>query len=196
MSNKSLLIVITLGIVLSCSSLQNAPDSNSGEVSNVKGLAESNDSLFMDQTKGPLGELYNSDTLILKAWYSECGEFGGHREFLKIFSEDSIWMCQTIYDSVVCGTSANPMHYIRTDSSLYKINRSIQQSIISYLTELTRLRFQFQDRYGHTGNMFSAVVHSTIYWEPFDTTYMLHWYDQSHNWNKFQELKRDIQLNN
>lgn len=51
--------------------------------------------------KNPLGFLYQSDTLILTARFSECGEFGGHnekiifycnykREYFVRFTKDSI----------------------------------------------------------------------------------------------------------
>ena len=35
-----------------------------------------------------LGKLSFKDTLIISAIYSECGEFGGHRELIKVYHEE------------------------------------------------------------------------------------------------------------
>tara|TARA_B100000678_G_C18214016_1_gene504569 strand:+ start:1201 stop:1677 length:477 start_codon:yes stop_codon:yes gene_type:complete len=149
------------------------------------------DSLDIDTSKGPLGELYLGDTLILFARYSECGEFGGHKEWLKIFSDDSALKCKVIYDSVNCDSPTETMTFARLENSIFQMTKTAQSATVNYLNELTQMRFLRQEPDFHVGNLYSAVVRSSMDWEQ-DTTYEVWWWDQSLKWTEFQKLKNEI----
>ena len=149
------------------------------------------DSLGINISNGPLGRLYQGDTLILFAQYSECGEFGGHKEWLKFFSNKNDLKCRSIYDSINCDNTSETMTVSRLDNSIFQMTKPAQFSTIKYLNELTQMSFWSQEPDFHVGNLYSAVVRSSMEWEQ-DTTFEVWWWDQSLNWTGFQELKKEI----
>lgn len=149
------------------------------------------DSLRIDNSKGPLGRLYQGDTLVLFAQYSECGEFGGHKEWMKIFSDNNVLKCQLIYDSIDRDSPGETLTVSRLDNSILQMTKTAQFSAIKYLNELTQMSFWSQEPDFHVGNLYSAVVRSSMQWEQ-DTIFEVWWWDQSLHWAGFQELKKKI----
>jgi len=99
------------------------------------------DDISLDSSRGFLGNLY-SDTLVLFAQFSECGEFGGHKEWFKIFKESDTVKCIMLYDSVNCNTAENdPSRFFRLTSATYVLSRTQEKEIVQYLGELNKLSF-------------------------------------------------------
>ena len=117
------------------------------------------DSLRIDTTSGLFGSLY-SDTLILLAEYADCGEWGGHREWLKIHRDKEITKVTFVYDSVVCRYNNEGKKYFQTEKSVYTINKSLQQEIIYYLFDLNRMTLLYQEMLANAANSYKAYIKS------------------------------------
>ncbi|MEP1025998.1 MAG: hypothetical protein ABJG68_07320 [Crocinitomicaceae bacterium] len=104
-----------------------------------------------------MGRLYN-DTLILEAEYVECGEWGGDKEWLKIYKIRDTTLCLFLHDSADCKNHNYQTRYTRIDSSLHVIDRKDEAAVINYLHELTKLAFLSQYPISNACGSFSAKV--------------------------------------
>ena len=151
------------------------------------------DSLRIDTTGGLFGSLY-SDTLILLAEYTDCGEWGGHREWLKIHRDIELTKVTFIYDSVVCRYNNEGKKYFQTEKSVYTINKSLQQEIIYYLFDLNRMTLLEQEMMANAANSYQAYIKNGSDL-PLLLNYQISFIDWSFSWNHFQRLKKKIQTN-
>ena len=151
------------------------------------------DNLRIDTTSGLFGSLY-SDTLILLAEYADCGEWGGHREWLKIHRDKEITKVIFVYDSVVCRYKNEGKKYFQTEKSVYTINKSLQQEIIYYLFDLNRMTLLDQEMLANAANSYQAYIKSGSDL-PLLLEYEISFIDWSFRWNHFQTLKKKIQTN-
>lgn len=146
--------------------------------------------LQVDTSKGLLGNLWG-DTLVLDAHFSECGEFGGSREWIKIFRESDATKCIIICDSVDCENDDYANRYTRIDSSSFLIDRDKELLIIKYLNDLTKFSFLEQDPLMNALNSYSAEVIFT--YERFHIRpYYLSAYDWSMMWPEFIKLRNAL----
>ena len=151
------------------------------------------DNLRIDTTSGLFGSLY-SDTLILLAEYADCGEWGGHREWLKIHRDKEITKVIFVYDSVVCRYKNEGKKYFQTEKSVYTINKSLQQEIIYYLFDLNRMTLLDQEMLANAANSYQAYIKSGSDL-PLLLEYEISFIDWSFRWNHFQTLKKKILTN-
>lgn len=84
--------------------------------------------------KYPLAFLYQSDTLSLTARFCECGEFGGHKERLKIFNNyKNECFVRYVKDSIDldCPNEFDKNAVIIIDT-IFKIDKPKQVQIVKY----------------------------------------------------------------
>ncbi len=154
------------------------------------------DSVEMDFSEGLLGTLTYADTLVLSARFSDCGEFGGHKEYLKIYSEKEIYMCLFINKMVDCDQSYTD--FIRIDSSLVELSEKNQKRVLEYLLELTEVSMLHQDLSNNFSNDYEMYISSGLSGEPyFLESQLMNWYfqDQSLKWQEFIKLRNEIKTN-
>jgi hypothetical protein len=149
--------------------------------------------LNVDTTNGILGRLVYGDTLNLTGYTSECGEFGGNIEYLKIFEMDDIFWCRHIIDSADCHTHEHSKErYSRIESKEYELSEDDMNEVLRYIFELTKLTFLDKQMYLHVSHWYTAeIVHddefgSRIY------DFNLYSHDPSCRWTKFIELRDAI----
>ncbi|MDU0371269.1 hypothetical protein ACFPAF_12750 [Hymenobacter endophyticus] len=130
------------------------------------------------------------DTLTLYAHYSECGEWGGHREIIHVYMSEkarrnspdfsqwkgplaATWLLDTI------GCSYRPdRKYIK--QAVIQLTAAQEASVVHYAQALTIRSFK-QAPPSHAGNAFSLRYHSTrIELYPAD------------DWSKFDELRTQL----
>jgi hypothetical protein len=146
--------------------------------------------LQVDTSKGLLGNL-SGDTLVLDAHFSECGEFGGDREWIKIFRESDATKCIIICDSIDCENDDYANRYTRIDSSSFLIDRGKELLIIKYLNKLTQFSFLEQEPWTNALNSYSAEV--IFAFEPFHRRpYYVSLYDWSMMWPEFVKLRNAL----
>lgn len=151
------------------------------------------DSVRMDFSKGILGTLYYSDTLVLSGRFADCGEFGGHKEYLKIYSYKERKLCLFIDKSIDCKKSY--FEYTDIDSTLYELTNKNQQRIVNYLLELTEVSLYQQDLARNYSNDYEARINSGLSGEPYflvNPMMSLYFQDQSLMWKEFIEMSDDI----
>ncbi|MGS2764802.1 hypothetical protein [Sinomicrobium sp. M5D2P9] len=151
------------------------------------------DSVRVDFSKGILGKLYYSDTLVLSARFADCGEFGGHKEYLKIYSDKEKRLCLFINKSIDCKKSYDD--YVKIDSTLFELTKKNEQSILEYLLELTEISMLGQDLSLNYSNDYEMKLNSGLTGEPyFLENPLMHIYfqDQSLRWPQFILLTNEI----
>lgn len=154
------------------------------------------DSVKMDYSKGILGTLTFTDTLVLSARFSDCGEFGGHNEYLKIYSEKEKYMCLFIKQMVNCKTSYTD--FIKIDSTIFELSEKNQRSILEYLLELTKVSMLHQDLADHRSNYYEMFISSGNTGAPyFLESPLMTWnfQDQSLKWPGFIDLRDNLKTN-
>lgn len=90
--------------------------------------------------KNPLGILYQTDTLKLTAQFSECGEFGGHKESIEIFCNyKREYFAKYVRNSINldCPNNFEETAIIIKDT-LFKIDSNKEKLIVKYLDKLYR----------------------------------------------------------
>lgn len=148
--------------------------------------------LRIDTSRGYFGKLY-LDTLVLGAQFSECGEWGGHREWLKIYMDQrNITKAIFIKDSVVCRFKNQGKKYFRVENSVFTIEKNLQQEISNYLLDLNRMTFMEQVMYANAANSYSANIKSGAGGIPKLFNYNISFYDLSFKWDHFERLRDKI----
>lgn len=203
-TNTKFIPFFLLTIILSCSNNSEIEKENKELIGQNNALKDSieilksrpdfsgyPDSLRIDTTSGFFGTLY-SDTLILSAEYADCGEWGGHRETLKIYIDKGLTKAIFVYDSVDCRFQNEGKKYFRTENTVFIINENLQQEIIYYLFDLNRMAFLEQEMYSNAANGFSAFIKQGLD-IPQLFNYGISFYDLSFNWNHFDRLRYKIE---
>ena len=132
--------------------------------------------------KYPLSFLYQADTLTLTARFCECGEFGGHKEKIKVFSNyKSEYFVKYIKDSIDinCPNDFDKNAVIIKDT-LFKIDVYKQKQIVKYLDKL----------YKKTVNNYS-LSSSNEYFEASTKHNVLKLFtaEPENKWNEFRKLQ-------
>lgn len=154
------------------------------------------DSVGIDFSKGALGRLYYSDTLVLSARFADCGEFGGHMEYLKIYSENDKYMCLYINKQVDCKKSFEDFE--RIDSTLFELSEYNQRNIVDYLSNLIEMSMLRQNLSNNYSNYYKLELYTEHTGEPYfieNPLMSLYFQDQSLKWSKFINLREEIKSN-
>ena len=105
-----------------------------------------------------LYEVNYEDTLYIKSRFSECGEWGGHDEVLKIFYvKERKTMLQFERNEVVDCYARNPIGGIVKKPILKKefiLSMSEKEFLMNYINQLTKSKF-LERNFGNSGNSFS-----------------------------------------
>jgi hypothetical protein len=128
---RQLLMLITAGTVIGCSSKNG------------------------DEGGRLINNIARTDTLTLYAQYSECGEWGGHQESLRIYrgDDDELW---TIYQRDTVTTCEGPIENNRTvlKQRTVKLTKDNQRAIIQYMHNLLDRSLE-EEMPSHSGEFFS-----------------------------------------
>ncbi len=107
--------------------------------------------------KYPLGFLYQADTLTLLAHFSECGEFGGHKEKMDIFCNyKREYFAQYTVDSIDldCPEDVEENAIVVKDT-LFRLTLENEHEIIQYLNKLFK-RGLISKYPSHSNDYFNA----------------------------------------
>ncbi|MFI2744335.1 hypothetical protein ACG2LH_16490 [Zhouia sp. PK063] len=151
------------------------------------------DSLRIDTTQGLLGKIYN-DTLVILAEYADCGEWGGHREWLKIHKDKDLTKVTFTYDSVACRYKNEGKKYFQTEKTTYTIDKNLQQEVIYYLFDINRMTLLNQKVGSNAANSYEVYIKSSSDL-PLLFNLQISFIDWSFNWDHFQKLKNKIKTN-
>jgi hypothetical protein len=103
-----------------------------------------------------INNLGRTDTLTLFAQYSECGEWGGHQESLRIYrgDDDELW---TIYQRDTITTCQGPIRNNRRVliTRTLKLTKDNQRAIIRYMHDLLDRSLEAETP-SHAGEHFSV----------------------------------------
>lgn len=108
--------------------------------------------------KSALGELLKGDTLNLSAVFSQCGEFGGDKEYILIFNSNTNIDCIVMKDSVSCRDETGNQKFYRIIKNQYTLNDSQSESIVDYIELLTRYSLMEKVNHPTVSNYFSATI--------------------------------------
>lgn len=149
------------------------------EVSDIKLLL--NNSI----EKNPLGILYQTDTLRLTAKFSECGEFGGHKENIEIFCNyKREYFAKYVRNSINldCPNNFEETAIIIKDT-LFKIDCNKEKLVVKYLDKLYR-RTVTPKMISHSNDYFKA-----------ETKYsglLLFTAEPNKDWKEFRKLQIEL----
>ena len=105
-----------------------------------------------------LYEVNYEDTLYIKSKFSECGEWGGHDEVIKVFLvKERKTMLRFERNEVIDCDIRNSKGDIVKKPNLKKqfiLSASEKKAIMSYFNQLTKSKFSEKD-FGNSGNSFS-----------------------------------------
>jgi hypothetical protein len=117
------------------------------------------DSLFNEDKKDIFNTLsVNSDTLNLYAFISDCGEFGGHKEVIRIYSKEIehryILNYKRYYSN--CDSIGRYLLHDKVEFEMnIKLTDKNKKSIFSYIQKLLELKLN-QQFYSNANNTFSV----------------------------------------
>lgn len=171
-SNHCTFLLITI-LFFSCGQ-------NSKQATNIAGNP---DSIFFFKAS-ELGGNLSDRPFIIAARFTECGEWGGHREFIRIFTdEQSNFHARYLKFPVNCDSIVEQEYRNRLKPVFDKeiiLNAKNKQSINDYLLRLTRSKIT-ENFPGHAGHIFTACNG--------DSSFFIQVYD-----NKLFDLKSYQQL--
>ena len=135
--------------------------------------------------KYPLAFLYQTDTLSLTARFCECGEFGGHKEKIKIFNNyKNECFVRFIKDSIdlECPNDFDKNAVIIIDT-IFKIDKPKQIQIVKYLNSLYKKS---------VANY--SLDHAAEYFDASTTQNRLKLYtaEPENKWKEFRKLQRNL----
>ena len=140
----------------------------------------------IDTERNPLDFLFEVDTLTLSARFSECGEFGGHKERIDVFYNYSEreHFANYVIDSIdiKCPEGFEEDAIIKTDT-LFKLSLENEYAIVQYLDNLYK-RVLIRKPPSHANDYYSAYTQfsglriSTA--EPYK------------DWNEYNELVKKL----
>jgi hypothetical protein len=99
----------------------------------------------------------NEDTIFIKSQFADCGEWGGHKELIKIYrSERKIKLVYIKYKVKNCGDTDDLGSIIQTKDIIdnFVLSNSQQLSVMNYINNLMKLKF-IDPEFGNSGNYFS-----------------------------------------
>jgi hypothetical protein len=135
--------------------------------------------------KNPLGFLYQTDTLTLSAMYAECGEFGGHKEVMKIYRNyKREYFLHFIQDSIDldCPNDFEEKAVIIKDTTI-KINLKHEKLIVKYLDKLYKRAIE-PKFISHSNEYFRATTNYSAF--------SLSTAEPKKDWHEFRKLKQAL----
>lgn len=156
------------------------------QLTTLSNLVNFPNSLEIDTTSGLFGKL-TLDTLVLFAEYADCGEWGGHHEWLKIYIQDKITKAMYIRDSVACRYNNMGRKYFPIEKTTFILRKSLQQEVIYYLLDLNRMSFLDMEMNTNSANSYAAFIKDGSRL-PLQTRYQVSLLDPSFSWNHFEML--------
>jgi hypothetical protein len=131
---------ICLLLFISCTNKENSAKINSG------------------QSKYSFENIFsynNEDTLFIKSRFSDCGEWGGHEELIKVYHLERKIKLTYIKYKVNCGNRDSLGSIIQTKNTThnFSLSNSQQLSLMNYFNNLMKLKF-IDKEYGNSGNSF------------------------------------------
>ncbi len=165
-------LILAIIILASCSTSKN----------NVLNLQK-----LIDGTvpKNPLGFLYQLDTLTLTARFSECGEFGGHKEKFLVFTDfRKQYFVKYTKDSIDldCPNDFEENAVIIQDT-FFKINVKKEKLIEAYLGKLYT-RAMTPKIISHANDYFNATTKHT--------GLSLYTAEPKRDWHEFRKLQIEL----
>ncbi|MDT8413228.1 MAG: hypothetical protein RQ875_12245 [Vicingaceae bacterium] len=145
----------------------------------------------LDNTRSQelLGDLGRKDTLKIFAEFTQCGEFGGNREYINIYRGDSTLECRIVKDSVVCHFDSNGKKFFRIENKTYTISKSTTKAITNYLELLVRYSLKEKEWFANVAGYFSAnITRGVDYRKDFSVDV----FDSEGHWIYFDILKNEI----
>ncbi|WP_312173852.1 hypothetical protein [Chryseobacterium sp.] len=129
---KNYFLVLLLTLILSCS-----------KSSNIK---YSFDNILSYQ-----------DTVLIKSKFADCGEWGGHDEIIKIYSENKLTKLVYTKYKVNCGVRDDKGSIVQNEEVRKKIVLSTSQKVglMNYINNLMHYNFM-ENEFGNSGNSFSV----------------------------------------
>jgi len=146
--------------------------------------ATNSDYYFSDQ--GALSGLSKYDKLIIVGEFSECGEWGGHKETITIF-RDSLYniSASLIVDSVSCTDSMGNIDVRRFVylNKTVKVSKIQQQEVVDCISEMTQLLLINKDFISNAFHIYSVKLNDQL---------MLKYSDFPSQWQGFNELRNSL----
>lgn len=135
-----------------------------------------------EKTVSGLDNLRGSDTLVLMGRFADCGEWGGHREVIKIFRQENGLLATYERDTVKC---PDPSYFDRriVERLSGELDQAKQQRVVAYLQELTERTF-YDEGISNAGDSYTATR------ERMGLELVYRNYHQ--DWKRFAELKLSL----
>ncbi len=148
------LITVLLLLIVKCNQNNNNNNNN-----NNNGILYNLDSLEHEEDKDIFNMLYvNSDTLNLYADIRDCGEFGGHKEIIKIYSDRHNHRYNLNYKKYYSNCDSIGRYLLNNKvefESTIKLTEKNKKSIYHYIQKLLELKLN-QRFYSNANNIFSV----------------------------------------
>jgi len=97
------------------------------------------------------------DTVLIKSKFADCGEWGGHDEIIKIYSENKLTKLVYTKYKVNCGVRDDKGSIVQNEEVRKKIVLSTSQKVglMNYINNLMHYNFM-ENEFGNSGNSFSV----------------------------------------
>lgn len=164
----------------------------------VSGCDSTSESTVLTNKDHGVGNLSPRDTIFLSANYSECGEWGGHREIIKIYraektdnQEFEAWMRQPLeavwlMDTIGCSHRPDRKFFL---AGQHEISREDELAIIKYMQSL--LEYSLKEMYpSHSGNYFSAAQGEREL--KGRRRLQISFHDTRYGWDEFEPLRKRL----
>lgn len=140
--------------------------------------------------KGALAGLIKYDTLVLTAEFTECGEWGGRKEVIKIYRNlDYNLTAELLVDSVSCTDGQGNVMVTRYKkiAQTVVIQKEAQEEIIECIGQMSRLIFVDQDILSNACNNYFVYL-TRLGEHKFELDYN----DFPSEWRGFEKLRDSI----
>jgi hypothetical protein len=140
----------------------------------------------------PFGSISDRYTLVLTAYFDDCGEFGGHEETIELIRIDKkLSAIVTIYDKSCQDTNYAKPKILKTET--YFVEESKVTNFQEYLKKLMAKSLEYYIPF-HAGRSYSAILDfkKTDDDEDDEHTFRrlnITYDDSGSNWTEFQKLK-------
>ncbi|WP_265129399.1 hypothetical protein [Chryseobacterium oranimense] len=137
---KFLPLIFLLIFFISCSKKENLGKGNSGQP---------------EYSFKNIFSFDNEDTIFIKSRFTDCGEWGGHNELIKVYRSKRKMELTYIKYKVNCGKmdSSGSLIQIKDTTRHFILSDSQQLSLMNYFNNLMKSKF-IDKEYGNSGNSF------------------------------------------
>jgi hypothetical protein len=135
--------------------------------------------------KNSLGFLYQTDTLTLKARFSECGEFGGHKEKIILFCNyKREYFAKFTRDSIDLDCPANfENSAVIIKDTLFKINTQKEKIVLKYIDKLYKRALTNKPPYASFDYFEAYTRHKSL---------SVSSIEDPKSWNEFRKLQIEL----